>query len=424
MTGTTATVASPSVMLTALITPANSTAQIFASSDYYGVEWEKKYGQPQVVPFFLGPQGIVDAIDRNAGDPEDGIVVLASGWGAGQTGTALGIMQANDDPAMGDIKLVVLDNNSNRAGGGFWTTYWMFAPLLLTSAEPTPSDLTVPVVDVAYEYNINSNAPTYPINLLADANSLVAYIYGYGGQSTAPVPEELLDPAAQPAPGEQHYHYVLDSEGNIVGDPIPVKGNITYVTFQSDRLPLVKPLLLIPGGEIVADAVEPTLTVLVNWGYQDNQPIPDDPGVTRPVGLLPPTSQTVAAVNQLPGAVQQGVQAAQTDLSSPTSALTDPDASMKSVPPVQPDLSASSLPPLPKPTIWSTKTVDMTGGNKFSPGSSKTSPSSSGGTNPVQQVVGGVSSALRGLADSLTNDAQKTSTGTASGPSGSDTSSP
>jgi hypothetical protein len=123
MTGTTATVASPSVMLSALITPANSTAQIFASSDYYGVDWPQQYGQPQVVPFFLGPQGIVDAIDRNAGDP-DGIVVLASGWGAGQTGTALGIMQANDDPAMGDIKLVVLDNNSNRAGGGFWTTYW------------------------------------------------------------------------------------------------------------------------------------------------------------------------------------------------------------------------------------------------------------------------------------------------------------
>jgi hypothetical protein len=177
--------------------------------------------------------------------------------------------------------------------------------LLLTSAEPTPSDLTVPVVDVAYEYNINSNAPTYPINLLADANSLVAYVYGYGGQATAPVPEELLDPAAQPARGEQHYHYVLDSEGNIVGDPIPVDGNITYVTFQSDRLPLVKPLLLIPGGEMVADAVEPTLTVLVNWGYQDNQSIPDDPGVTRPVGLLPPASQSVDAVQQLPGALQR-----------------------------------------------------------------------------------------------------------------------
>jgi hypothetical protein len=125
---------------------------------------------------------------------------------------------------------------------------------------------------------------------------------------------------------------------------------------------------------MVADAVEPTLTVLVNWGYQDNQPIPDDPGVTRPVGLLPPASQSVDAVQQLPGALQQGMQATQSDLSSPTSALTDPDASMKSVPPVQPDLSASSLPSVPKPTIWSTRTVDMTGGNKFSPARARPAP--------------------------------------------------
>jgi hypothetical protein len=45
-TGTTVTVASPAVELTALITPANSTAQIFASSDYNNREWVKKYGQP------------------------------------------------------------------------------------------------------------------------------------------------------------------------------------------------------------------------------------------------------------------------------------------------------------------------------------------------------------------------------------------
>jgi hypothetical protein len=44
MTGATATVAAPPVMLTALITPANSTAQIFASSTYYGVDYSKQYG--------------------------------------------------------------------------------------------------------------------------------------------------------------------------------------------------------------------------------------------------------------------------------------------------------------------------------------------------------------------------------------------
>jgi hypothetical protein len=310
--GQTAASESMPVGLAALITPANSTAQVFASSDYYNRDWSG-YGPPQVVPFFLGPQGIADAIEANRTDPR-GVVDLASGWGAGQSGTALGDMQAAGDPALSNVRLVVLDNNTNRAGGGFWTTYWMFAPLLATSAAPTPSDLTVPVVDTAYEYNINSDAPTYPVNLLADANSLMAYAYDYGGQATAPMPEDALTPV--PA-GDQHYHYVVDPQGNVVGKT-PVDGNITYVTFQSDGLPLVRPLRMVPGGDVVADAVEPAATVLVNSGYQDNKPIPDDPGVQRPAGLLPPPSNTATVVHQLPAAVRQGATKARGDLTSST----------------------------------------------------------------------------------------------------------
>ncbi len=167
VTGTT-TAAAPSVDLLALITPANSTSQIFAGTTYYGTDYTQEgYGTQQVVPFLAGPQGIANAISAADGDPR-GIVVLASGWGAGQTGTALGNLAendanpANDDPALTDVDLVILDNNTNRAGGGFWTTYDIFAPLLLTSNAPTPSDLGVHILDVGYEYNINGDAPTDP----------------------------------------------------------------------------------------------------------------------------------------------------------------------------------------------------------------------------------------------------------------------
>ena len=96
----------------------------------------------------------------------------------------------------------MLDNNTNRAGGGFWTTYYPFAPLLFTSAAPTPSDTGIPVLDVGYDYNINGNAATYPINLFADVNSLVAYVFDYGGQADAPVPQYIIDEAQNPnAPG-------------------------------------------------------------------------------------------------------------------------------------------------------------------------------------------------------------------------------
>jgi PE-PPE domain-containing protein len=303
------------VRLAALITPANSTAQIFAGASYYGQDWSP-FGQQQVVPFFFGPQGIVTAIDNNSADPT-GTVVLSSGWGAGQTSTALAAMQANHDPSIDSVRLALLDNDTNRAGGGFWTTYWMFAPLLSTSAAPTPSDTPVPVVDTAYAYNVNSDAPTYPINVLADINSLAAYVEDYGAQATAPLPAAVLQSVT---PGAQHYHYIVAADGTVTKQ-VAVSGNITYVTFESAGLPLLKPLRLLPGGSILADALEPALTVLVDWGYQDNNPIPDDPTVTRPVGLLPSLSQDVAAVQQLGTAIGQGMAALQRDLTPSTTSV-------------------------------------------------------------------------------------------------------
>ena len=400
-TGTTVTV-SPAVELTALITPANSTAQIFASSDYYNRDWVGMYGQPQVVPFFLGPQGIVRAIDRNATDPL-GTAVLASGWGAGQTGTALAIIAADpaSHPGKNNIKLVVLDNNTNRAGGGFWTTYYPFAPLLFTSAAPTPSDTGIPVLDVAYEYNINSNAATYPINLFSDVNSLVAYVFDYGGQADAPVPQYIIDEAQNPnAP--VHYHYILNEDGTQAEPPIPLDGSTTtYVTFKSKHLPLVKPLLLIPGGEIVADLVEPILTVLVNAGYKDNQPIPQDPRVPRPMGLFPSASETTEALDALPGAVKAGVNSLQGNLSS-TNIVTntlEQNTGSRTVNAV----AGNS----PKPT---TPISPFDLASTVVPGKKKPTSSSSTGTkNPLRQAVGDFTSGLSDLADSLRIGAKKPS---------------
>src|SRR6478735_1051909 len=127
------TVAAPSVDLQALVSAANSTSQFFAGSSYYGTDWTDVYGTQQVVPFLAGPQGIADAISSHQNDPAK-TGVTASGWGAGQTGTALGILASNSDPNdLKNVGLVILDNNTNRAGGGFWTTYYPFAPLLLTT---------------------------------------------------------------------------------------------------------------------------------------------------------------------------------------------------------------------------------------------------------------------------------------------------
>ncbi|MDT7795197.1 MAG: hypothetical protein QOD59_4638 [Mycobacterium sp.] len=393
ITGTSTAVA-PSVELVALITPANSTAQIFAGATYYGTDYTKPpasttYGPQQVVPFFLGPQGIADAISAADGHPT---VVLASGWGAGQTGTALGQLRDNHDPALDDIELVILDNNTNRAGGGFWTTYAPFAPLLGTSAAPTPSNLGVPALDVAYEYNINSDAPVDPLNPFAVGNSLAAYIFDYGAQSTADVPPEAIaDAKGLDADPTVHYHYVVAPDGTFTKTALD-KSTTTYVTFESGDLPLTRALRLIPGGDIVADALDPTLTELVNAGYNDgkgipgSEAIPKDPTVTRPMQL----GSSIGALGDVPGTLQTGLDAgektAQDDLESPANLVTKPLGKVGKLP-VLGSLALPNSTAPPNSTLTTNK-LSTTSGNLFAPGSKRPgSTASPGGANPVKTFI-------------------------------------
>ena len=53
-------------------------------------------------------------------------------------------------------------------------------------------------------------------------------------------------------PAVQRHAYVVDANGNV--DPSKtrnVSGTTTYVTFESDGLPLTRPLRLLPGGDIL-----------------------------------------------------------------------------------------------------------------------------------------------------------------------------
>jgi len=413
----------PSVDLLALITPANSTAQIFAGTTYYGTDYANPplYGPQQVVPFLQGPTGIATAIHDANNDPK-GIVVLSSGWGAGQTGTALGQLKAVNDPALNDIKLVILDNNSNRAGGGFWTTYAAFAPLLGTSAAPTPSDTGAPTLDVAYEYNINSDAPVDPLNPFALGNSLAAYVYGYGAQSTAVIPQPIMDEAQNTDPKTQHYAYVLDSQGNLAKDangntiqPVPVDGTTTYVTIRQDNLPLTRPLRLLPGGDIIADAIDPTMTQLVDAGYNDGKGIPGDPAipadptVTRP--MQPGSSLT--GLGGVPGSIpvglQQGVGTATQDVKNPTNFITKPLGEAGSLPIIS-SLNPSTL----TNSSVSSSTLNASDPNKFLPGvlpgNNNSSTGSSGGSTglknfseQVKDAVGKVTGGLTGAKPAANN---------------------
>ena len=100
------TVAAPSVDLLALVSAANSTSQFFAGSSYYGTDWTKVYGSSRLCRSWRGRRALrMPSTCAQTGTEQTG--VTASGWGAGQTGTALGILAENSDPD---------DLNEHRSG--------------------------------------------------------------------------------------------------------------------------------------------------------------------------------------------------------------------------------------------------------------------------------------------------------------------
>ncbi len=91
-------------------------------------------------------------------------IVLASGWGAGQTGSAFDSLTASTSQEPHLLHPGQQHQPRRR---------WVLDDLCPVRAavghlgEPTQTILGLAVIDTAYEYNINSNAVTYPLNVVS-----------------------------------------------------------------------------------------------------------------------------------------------------------------------------------------------------------------------------------------------------------------
>ena len=94
----------------------------------------------------------------------------------------------SNDPDL-TTTLWVLDNNVASPNGGFGTRYPIFA-FLGVNPIPTPSAPSAQVVNVVYEYDINSNAPAEAMNGVAMANSLASYLGNRLNQEERVLPVE------------------------------------------------------------------------------------------------------------------------------------------------------------------------------------------------------------------------------------------
>lgn len=122
----------------------------------------------------------------------------------------------------------------------------------------TPLDTPYATTDISWEYDAASDFPTYPLNLLAVANAVLAGSFVHGNYFAA----DLTGPRAFPD---------------------TTVGNITYITLKTPHLPLLMPLYEIGFPTALLDLVEPALTVMVDWGYDRSA----GPGTPATAGLLP-----------------------------------------------------------------------------------------------------------------------------------------
>ncbi|HEX7322627.1 MAG TPA: PE-PPE domain-containing protein [Mycobacterium sp.] len=125
----------------------------------------------------------------------------------------------------------------------------------ITFSGATPSDL-YPADIYTAEYDGFADWPRYPSNLLADLNALLGIAFQH---SSYPV----LTPEQVTPMQDGGTAMLLPGSAALTGE-----GLTNYVMIPDPYLPLLEPLLLIPGiGKPLYDLLEPDARILVNTGY-------------------------------------------------------------------------------------------------------------------------------------------------------------
>lgn len=266
----------------------NNAASPFYGWDYQAVEWPAEIALP--LPgrwtYEQSQQQGVHNIDAAIGttlaniDPGDQVVAFGYSSSANVMVREMRqlINQPGGAPATGDLQFFLM-GNPNRPNGGILQRFaGLYIPLLDIRLDgSTPVDTPYQVTDIAWEYDTAADFPNYPINLLADLNSLIAGPLLHGD------------------------YYIADVNGPRAL-PDTTVGNITYITLEPPHLPLLLPLYELGFCKPLLDLVEPTLTVMVDWGY--NRAI--SPGTPQRAQLIPRVNP-IKAVADLAGSVVEGV---------------------------------------------------------------------------------------------------------------------
>jgi PE-PPE domain len=204
----------------------------------------------------------------------------------------------------------VLVENPDRPNGGILERFvGLHIPILnVTFNGPTPNT-GAKTVDISRQYDGWSDFPTYPLNLLADANAIAGILYLHGNT------QNLTDPAVLEA---------LKAGGNPMYYQEDPATNTTYYVIPTPELPLLMPFTgIVP--KPVLDALDPPLRALIEMGYDRS-----NYGTPAPAKLFP-TSHPAAASTSVAPAVTPSVSG---------KSVAAPDTSATPAAPKHPDVKA------------------------------------------------------------------------------------
>ncbi len=246
------------------------------------------------------PTGLANLQAAMAQQP-DGRPYLVSGYSQSAQIAVLekiNLMQSGQ-PAP-DVTFFLL-GSGNRPNGGFLERFeGLVIPgmpgLDFNGAEPTNGGIAT--IDVTAQYDANSDFPQFPINLVADFNALLGFIYTHGGYGGGPLPQLVpaVWPPSEPMTGPFVDEYVLGST-EIVKQ---ITGDTTFYFIPTAELPLLSPLRTLGVPESWLDVVQPALRVIVEAGYDRSVPF----GEPTPAQLIPTLDPVTFALQFAQASVQ------------------------------------------------------------------------------------------------------------------------
>jgi PE-PPE domain len=226
----------------------------------------------------------------------------------------------------------VVAGDTNRPNGGILSRFpGLYIPGLNTTfdgAAPTNTGYTT--TDIAFEYDPVADFPQYPINVLADLNSLVGFLDVH---ATYPNPYLPLPPGIPFFPTALPDGYTPQQLQQAMNDPAnrQTYGDTTYVTVPAINLPILQPFLDIGTDtgtswaiKPLVDLIQPALRVLVDLGYDRNIPY----GQPTPAGLFPTINPSTLATS-LSAAVSEGIHDALADVGLASGAAHAPSVTAK-----------------------------------------------------------------------------------------------